>query len=115
MPVEVQSWTCDRCEVSVQWMAEHQANAGLPAHWSREDEGLLCLGCRRELAGESALADIDESMPVAERVKLRSRARLEFEINRDPGRANSLIARSCHTSAAVVKKARERMGEGVAL
>lgn len=104
-----QSWTCDRCDVTVQWMSGHENNARLPAHWSEEGEELLCLGCRRDMAAESALADLPEGIPLAERVKLKSRARIEFEIDRDPERPNAKIANSCRTSAAAVQKARERM------
>jgi hypothetical protein len=115
MPAEAQTWTCDQCSVTVSWMPEHEENAQLPAHWSREGDELLCLGCRRDQAGELALAGMDEGTPVAERVKIKSRARIEFEINRDPERPDNRIASACHTSAATVRKARERMAEAVAL
>jgi hypothetical protein len=111
MPVEAQSWTCDRCDVTVQWMAGHEANARLPEHWSKEGGELHCLGCRRDIAGDAALALLDEGTPLADRVKVRNRARVEFEITRDPDRQNAKIASSCHTSAAAVQKARERMAE----
>jgi hypothetical protein len=115
MAVEAQSWTCDRCDVTVQWMPEHEANARLPEHWSKEGGELHCLGCRRDIAGDAALAQLDEGTPLADRVKIRNRARVEFEIKRDPERPNARIANSCHTSAASVQKTRERMAEGVTL
>jgi hypothetical protein len=115
MTVAAKSWTCDNCAVNVQWAQPHQENAGFPDHWRVVDDELLCLSCRRDAAGEAGLIGIGAETPIAERVKLRSRARIEFEISRDPGRPNNKIASTCHTSAAVVKKARERMAEAVAL
>jgi hypothetical protein len=111
MSVEAKTWTCDRCDVTIQWMPEHQANAGLPAHWSKDGDELHCLGCRRDIAGDLALAELEEKTPLAERVKVRNRARVVFEIERDPERPNAKIANSCHTSSAAVQKTRERMAE----
>ena len=51
-----------------------------------------------------------ESTPLAERVKLKAHARVEFEISRDPERPNGQIAKACRTTAASVQKGRERMG-----
>lgn len=108
-----ESWTCERCDVTVQWMSEHVENARLPAHWSQDGDLLHCLGCRRDLAAESIIDGLPESTPLAERVKLKARARVEFEINRDPERPNGKIAKSCRTSAASVQKARDRMAEAL--
>ena len=48
--------------------------------------------------------------PAAERQKLRSHARIDFEVKRDPERPDNLIAKSCHTSIIAVRKARARLG-----
>ena len=115
MTVAAKSWTCSRCAVTVQWAPEHQENARFPEHWRVVDDELLCLGCRRDVAADAGVAGLPEDTPAAERVQLRSRARIEFEINRDPGQANNRIAHACHTSTAVIKKARERMAEASGL
>jgi DNA polymerase-3 subunit alpha len=51
-----------------------------------------------------------EDAPSQERQKIRSRARIEFEIERDPGRADNEIAKACRTSTFSVRKARARLG-----
>ena len=48
-------WTCARCQVTVSWMAEVE-RPKLPATWIMEDDEIYCLACRRERAGEAALA-----------------------------------------------------------
>ena len=111
MTVEAQTWTCERCTVTVQWMTGHDADTALPSHWSKDEDGVHCLSCRRELAAENALEGHPEGLPNAERAKLRARARVEFEINRDPERPNNKIASACGTSGASVQKARDRMAE----
>jgi hypothetical protein len=102
-------WTCTRCEVTVSWMAEVE-RPELPATWSREDGGLYCLVCRREMAGEAGLEAAPEDATASERQKLESQARIEFEIKRKPDRQDNRIANSCHTSVVAVRKARARLG-----
>ena len=41
---------------------------------------------------------------------MRSQARIEFEIRRDPGRQDNQIAKACGTSTVSVRKARARLG-----
>ncbi|HSD25327.1 MAG TPA: hypothetical protein VLB79_13485 [Solirubrobacterales bacterium] len=103
------AWTCARCEVTVSFSPEVD-RPRLPATWVQEDGELYCLGCRREMAGEAGLAEIGEDTPSHERIKVRSQARIEFEIRRDPDRPDNRIAKSCGTSTVAVRKARVRLG-----
>lgn len=103
-------WTCARCQVTVSWMADVE-RPELPATWSREDDELYCLACRRDRAGEAALAAIDESSTSAqERGQIESRARIEFEMKRRPDQEDSRIAKACRTSIKAVQQARVRLG-----
>jgi hypothetical protein len=103
------AWTCARCEVTVSFSHEVE-RPRLPATWVKEDGELYCLACRRDLAGEAGLAGIDEDIPSQRRQQLRSQARIEFEIKRDPDRTDNLIAKACGTSTVSVRKARGRLG-----
>jgi hypothetical protein len=102
-------WTCARCEVKVSWTAEVERPA-LPATWVRDGDELYCLGCRREMAGEAALAGLDEGATAERRHQVESRGRIDFELKRRPERENNRIAKSCHTSVKAVQKARVRLG-----
>jgi hypothetical protein len=62
------------------------------------------------MAGEAGLEGIDEDTPNEKRLQLRSQARIEFEISRDPGRPDNQIAKACRTSTVAVRKARARLG-----
>jgi hypothetical protein len=85
-------------------------DTSLPSTWTEEDGVLYCLSCRREMAGDAGLDGVDEDVPSQERQKIRSRARIEFEIQRDPERADNEIAKACRTSTFSVRKARARLG-----
>jgi hypothetical protein len=102
-------WTCGRCEMTLRWMPD-AANPALPSTWVEEDGSLYCLSCRRERAGDEALARLPVESPADVRQRARSQARLEFEIQRDPERPDNRIARTCHTSTPAVRKARARLG-----
>jgi hypothetical protein len=102
------SWTCTRCEMTVSF-ADDVERPRLPSTWTRENGLLYCLSCRREMAGEAGIADIDENTPNEKRLQLRSQARIEFEINRDPERPDNQIAKACRTSTVAVRKARARL------
>lgn len=103
------SWTCARCAVTASW-AEGSVAPAMPANWVKEGDECHCLGCRREMAGEAAVVVLGNDAPVDQRQRQRSHARIEFEIGRDPSRPDNKIAKSCHTSAVAVRKARARMG-----
>lgn len=102
-------WTCARCEVTVSWMPEVERPA-LPGTWISEDGELYCLACRRERAGEDALAMLGEEISAERRQRAESRARVEFEMKRRPEQADNRIAKACHTSVKVVKQTRVRLG-----
>jgi hypothetical protein len=82
----------------------------LPTTWSREDGLLYCLSCRREMAGDAGVDGIEEGTSNEKRLQLRSQARIEFEIHRDPERPDNQIAKACRTSTVAVRKARSRLG-----
>jgi hypothetical protein len=82
----------------------------LPANWVERDGEAYCLGCQREMAGEEGLAALPDGAPLAERQKVNAAARVDFEVRRDPSRANGKIAQACRTSIPSVRKARERLG-----
>jgi hypothetical protein len=106
---EVSQWTCARCGVTASWSPEVEQHER-PAQWSDEGGELYCLACRRAIAAEAgaeagAGQDSDKSP-----AQLRSAALIEFEIRRDPHRANGEIARACRSSVSAVVSARRRMG-----
>jgi hypothetical protein len=85
-------------------------DTGLPNTWIEEGDELYCLSCRRDMAGEAGLEGLDEDMPSQKRLQIRSHARIEFEIKRDPSREDNKIAKACSTSTFAVRKARARLG-----
>jgi hypothetical protein len=97
-------WTCERCHVMVSFMPGTK-NPKLPSTWADVDGKLHCLGCQREFAGEAGLEGLAEDAPASDRQKLRSHARIEFEVKRDPERPDNQIAKACHTSVIAVRKA----------
>lgn len=102
------SWSCDRCRVSIRWMEGHE-QSGPPQGWSHKDGATHCLACRRDLAAETAFEEADEGSTREDRAKLRARARVEFELNRDPERPNAAIAKALRCSPLAVHKARQRL------
>jgi len=94
--------------VTVSFRADVE-DTSLPSTWTEEDGELYCLSCRREMAGDAGLEGVDEGTPSQERQRIRSKARIEFEIERDPGRADNEIAKACRTSTFSVRKARARL------
>ena len=103
------TWTCARCEVTTSWM-NGTKRPELPNNWVKANGQAFCLGCRREMAGEAGLAGLPDDAPIAERQKVSSAARVDFEVSRDPSRANGKIAQACRTSIPSVRKSRERLG-----
>ena len=102
------TWTCSRCEVTVSFAPDFE-NTGLPATWTEEDGQLYCLSCRRDMAGEAGVEGTDEDTPSQKRLQMRSHARIEFEIKRDPTREDNRIAKAVGTSTFAVRKARARL------
>jgi hypothetical protein len=105
----VKAWTCSRCEMTVSFTAEVE-RPRLPSTWAIEGDGLYCLSCRREMAGDAGVDGLDEDAPSDARSKARSQARIEFEIRREPGRPDNEIAKACRTSTLAVRRARTRIG-----
>jgi hypothetical protein len=100
-------WTCGKCGVEVRWLGSNEQR-GLPANWTENHQGPVCLHCRRELAADAAVSRSDLSLQ--ERARLRASSVVEFEVRRTPDRSNSHIASAVHTNVASVIKARERLG-----
>jgi hypothetical protein len=104
-------WTCDNCEVTASWAADAEKPA-FPQGWTVEGKKTLCLGCRRELAGDAGADAMPAETAPEERQKAKAHARIEFEVMRDPDRRDNAIAKACRTSVVAVRKARERLGVG---
>jgi hypothetical protein len=102
-------WTCAKCEMTVSWM-EGVEKPKLPTTWAKENGLLYCLSCRREMAGDAGVEGLAEDASLDTLQQARSRARIEFELQREPDRQDNRIAKSCHTSIAAVRKARDRLG-----
>jgi hypothetical protein len=81
----------------------------LPSTWAKENGELYCLSCRREMAGEAGVEGAEEGANDRTRLQIRSQARIEFEIKRDPDRQDNQIAKACGTSTVAVRKARARL------
>lgn len=103
------TWTCARCEMTLSFAPE-VTRPRLPTTWARQDGLLYCLSCRRDMAGEAGLEGINEDTPNDKRLKIRSQARIAFEINREPERPDGEIAKACRTSTVAVRRARARIG-----
>ena len=104
------SWTCNRCQVIATWSAE-SGEARRPDNWTQEGEEFFCLGCRRARAGEAGLEEaLSGETTFGERSKVRAAAMIDFEVQRDPDRANGQIAKACRTSVPAVVKSRRRLG-----
>jgi hypothetical protein len=86
------------------------ADTGVPDTWIEQNGGLYCLSCRRDMAGDASLEGVGEDVPSQKRLQIRSHARIEFEIKRDPDREDNRIAKACGTSTFAVRKARARLG-----
>ncbi|MGA8218348.1 MAG: hypothetical protein WB771_07260 [Solirubrobacterales bacterium] len=102
-------WTCTRCEVTVSWTADVE-RPELPGTWIKDRGDLYCLGCRREMAGEAAVAGLDLEATADQRRRVESRGRIDFEIKRTPERQDNRIAKTCHTSLKAVQASRVRLG-----
>jgi hypothetical protein len=106
--VATKTWTCERCGVTASF-AKGTEVPDIPKGWAKQNGHTYCLACRREMAGEAAVAAAGEGTAEDER-QASAAGRIEFEIQRDPEQDDSRIAKSCRTSVAAVRKARERLG-----
>ena len=103
------SWSCERCGVKASWVAGPAR--GRPASWSDDATGIHCLSCRRAIAGELALAAAQPHR-TSTAPRIRTAGIISFEIARDPGRSNSVIARVCRTSVPAVSRVRSSLPDG---
>lgn len=100
-------WTCESCGVSAARIDGDPVP--MPSSWTDSPDGLFCLVCRRDRAGEAALEGAPGDSPIAARAKLRRDALIEFEVSRTPEHADGTIARACRTSVSAVSRARRRL------
>jgi hypothetical protein len=108
---QAEDWTCDRCGVTVRWMAGHE-RIERPPEWSEEGGEAYCLACRRERAAEVGLSNAPEETSAQRRAQIRAAALVDFEVTRNPSRRDGEIARAARSSVSAVSKARERLGLG---
>ena len=99
---------CARCGVVSRWMPGHERR-GPPAGGVKKSGNTYCLSCRRALATEEADAAAPATATLEERAKIRTTARSEFAIVRDPDRPIGEIAKVVRCSVAAVREARERL------
>jgi hypothetical protein len=85
------------------------AEGSAPPHWIREADGRhYCLACRRERAIDDALEEAGD-VGIGDRAKLRSKALVRFELDRDPERTEGEIAKAARTSIGAVRNARKEI------
>jgi hypothetical protein len=82
----------------------------LPPNWEAMGGIYHCLSCRRKLAGEARAATLPDEDSPAEHVRAGAEGRIEFELDRDPDRCDTRVARACGTNVVLVRKVRERLG-----
>jgi hypothetical protein len=83
---------------------------GLPRSWEEMNGIMYCLHCRRLMAGEARAATLHDEDSQVDRVRADAEGRVEFELNRDPDRCDTRVARLCSTNVIVVRQVRERLG-----
>jgi hypothetical protein len=81
----------------------------LPAEWEQLNGIAYCLSCRRELAGEARAAALSDGESPAERLRADAEGRIEFELNRDPDRCDTRVARATGANVLLVRQVRERL------
>jgi hypothetical protein len=82
----------------------------LPSSWEQMDGVAYCLGCLRKLAGEARAAALTDGESPAERLRANAEGRIEFELDRDPDRCDTRVARASGTNVVLVRQVRERLG-----
>jgi hypothetical protein len=84
--------------------------SGMPTGWEELGGVAYCLGCQRKLAGEARAATVADGEPRADHLRADAEGRIEFELNRDPDRCDTRVARACGTNVVMVRQVRERLG-----
>jgi hypothetical protein len=82
----------------------------LPASWEQMNGVAYCLSCLRKLAGEARAAALSDGESPADRLRADAEGRIEFELNRDPDRCDTRVARASETNVVMVRKVRQRLG-----
>jgi hypothetical protein len=103
-------WSCARCEVSVGRLDGGQSS--VPETWSSAEGLTYCLSCSRARAAEVAGDAAPDSTSPEDRMRLKRRAIIAFEIDRSPAAPNRTIANACRTSSKTVAAVREEMLPG---
>jgi hypothetical protein len=103
-------WICARCEVSAGRIDGGQSL--LPDSWTRLRGLPYCLSCSRADAAEAASNAAPDSISGEDRMRLKRRALIAFEIDRVPAASDRAIANACRTSAKAVANVREEMSFG---
>jgi len=101
------TWTCSKCKVRATRMPGF--GTGQPPGWTVEEGVVSCLLCRRAAAGERGV-EAGEPTTGESMVRMRMASVIEFELERNADRSNSVIAKVCHTSVPTVLKTRNRLG-----
>lgn len=107
MSADAARWRCARCEVSVGRIDGELTE--LPDNWTRSGEEIFCLSCSRARAGETAMDSAPAASTREDRIRIRRKALIEFEIDRAPEASNRTIAAACRTSTAAVASVRDRL------
>ena len=84
--------------------------SGLPPNWVALDGIYYCLSCRRRLAGEARAGALSEEESPANHLRADAEGRIEFELDRDPDRCDTRVARACGTNVILVRQVRARLG-----
>lgn len=113
MATDAVRWSCARCKVSTGRIDGEPIL--LPASWVRSGDQVLCLACSRARAGEAAIDSAPAASSRQERVRLRSKALVEFEISRVPEATDRAVALACRTSSAAVAAIRKELERSVAI
>lgn len=100
------TWTCATCQVTARYTDPSRVDP--PAGWTEDHGSWRCLACGREAAVEAALA---AAGPKAKPGRVKGEALARFELLRNPGRTDAMIAKAAGTYAAVVRGVRSELAE----
>lgn len=107
MPSQAVRWSCARCQVSVGRMDGR--GSPLPDTWTRSEGLTYCLSCSRARAADAAMDSAPEAASREDRVRLRRKALIAFEIDRAPAAPDRVIAGACRTSSMTVAAVRDEL------
>jgi hypothetical protein len=81
----------------------------LPGTWSRSEGLTYCLSCSRARAADAVMDAAPEGTSREDRMRLRRKALIAFEIDRVPAAPDRVIAGACHTSSRTVGAVRDEL------